>query len=259
MSNLAPKADKATPETNQGNNSGVGGGGGGFAPFSRLLKWWRHSSASRDSAPASSAQRNVGDTPEVCKESSIQPTVSTQQQSKNKNFLGNLGIGEYVAEMGGGFEEPDNNSPVGQKKFRSLIDISMSNLWVLDGAENGGAARDTAEAEPSPSPHSSGANSRKVSSSSPDKWPMSVLATIKRLVPNPPSPPNLVQFMDSPRTSAKLYENLETAFFRNQTEDRWTTPAYLITNCGQFQRGDMFNASRIFFFFFFRHFDSAGN
>ena len=99
-------------------------------PFSRFLKWCKHISMTRETPPPS----NSG------KSDSFDPNLSPvwHQQSGNigrkRGFVGPLGLGEYVDSMGGGFDELDlPSAPThGQGKSRSLIDISMSNLW---GAE----------------------------------------------------------------------------------------------------------------------------
>ncbi len=206
---------------------------GGFAAFTRIFRWWRHSSTSRDNAPQS-AQRKPSDAEP--KESPIRQ----QQVTRKKGFYGPLGIGEYVDSLGDGFEDPDTangGSPFPPKKSRSLIDISMSNLWGIDDEDAGVEDLESGHDE---TPLSSGTDSRKTSTTS-EKRP-SVLSTISRLVPLPATAPNLVQFMDSPLTSAHLYESMETTFFGN-SEDRWIMPAFVVTTCSQFQKGDMFNVS----------------
>ncbi|KAL5961637.1 Rho GTPase-activating protein gacX [Taenia solium] len=216
---------------NQSNNAGTGGGGG-LMPISRIIKWYRNLSTTREPVPPTTPGRVV--TVEQ------NPSSPLRQQSSNvgrkQGYMGFLGLGEYVDSMGGGFDEidPTNGSPQVQIKSRSLIDISMSNLWGED--EEIGPDGDGDEA---------GGNGswEKVQrpSISLERRP-TLLATISRLLPLPPTPPNLLQFMDSPSTSVNIYENTEITFF-GSSEDRWSTPAFVVTTCSRMQRGDLFNVS----------------
>uniref|UniRef100_A0A5K3EU57 Rho-GAP domain-containing protein n=1 Tax=Mesocestoides corti TaxID=53468 RepID=A0A5K3EU57_MESCO len=227
MSNLA-SIDKEN-STEPTNNVAAG-----LTAFTRLFKWWRHPSSSRETPPGTTTHGKVSDI-----EPRISPTRYHQQPppqqsthiSKKKDCLGYLGLGEYVDSMGGGFEDPDvtGGSPQPQGKSRSLIDISMSNLWGTEDEETDEAGQSG----------SSGPEESRKSSSTSERRP-TLLSSIARLIPYPPTAPNLVQFMDSPETSTELYENMETTFFGN-SEERWSMPALVITTCAHMQRGDMFN------------------
>ncbi|KAL5107064.1 Rho GTPase-activating protein 20 [Taenia crassiceps] len=214
---------------NQGNNTGTGGGGG-LMPISRFIKWYRNLSTTREPVPPTTPGRVVA----VDQNPSSPPCQQSSHAGRKQGYMGPLGLGEYVDSMGGGFDEIDitSGSPQVQIKSRSLIDISMSNLWGED--EEIGPDGDADEA---------GRNGswEKVQrpSISVERRP-TLLAIVSRLLPLLSTPPNLLQFMDSPSTSVNIYENTEITFF-GSSEDRWSTPAFVVTTCSRMQRGDLFN------------------
>lgn len=216
---------------NQSNNAGTGGGGG-LMPISRIIKWYRNLSTTREPVPPTTSGKVVP----LDQNLSSPPHQQSSHVGRKQGYTGPLGLGEYVDSMGGGFDEldPTNGSPQTQIKSRSLIDISMSNLWGED--EEIGPDGDGDEA----GRNGSWEKVRRPSISL-ERRP-TLLATISRLLPMPPTPPNLLQFMDSPLTSVNIYENAEITFF-GSSEDRWSTPAFVVTTCSRMQRGDLFNVS----------------
>lgn len=202
--------------------------------LNRIIKWCKHISATRETQPQTNPLKNMP--PEQ------RPSPPRYQQTghigKKRGFMGPLGLGEFVESMGGGFDEVDlaNGSPHVQQKSRSLIDISMSNLWGNedeDDIENDGDNNDQEIRVEKARKSSLSQRSRS-----------SLLNTISRLVPLPPTAPNLVQFLDNPSVSGNVYENMETTFFGN-SEDRWSTPAFVVSACSHMQKGDLFNVSHL--------------
>ncbi|VDM26563.1 unnamed protein product [Hydatigera taeniaeformis] len=215
----------------QSNTNGAGGGGG-LMPISRIIKWYRNLSTTRDSVPPTTQGKVVA----LDQNPSSPLHQLSSHAGRKQGYTGPLGLGEYVDSMGGGFDEtePPNGSPQAQVKSRSLIDISMSNLW---GEED--------ETGPDGDGDETGRNGSWEKVQRPSismERKSNLMATISRLLPLPPTPPNLLQFMDSPSTSANIYENTEITFF-GSSEDRWSTPAFVVTTCNRMQRGDLFNVS----------------
>ncbi|KAM7534106.1 hypothetical protein Aperf_G00000117880 [Anoplocephala perfoliata] len=201
-----------------------------LTPLNRIIKWYKHISATRETQPQTNLSKA---TPP---EQTLSPPryQQTGYVGKKRGFMGPLGLGEFVESMGGGFDDADlaNGSPHAQQKSRSLIDISMSNLWGNEDDEN-------IENDGDNNDHDISAEKfRKALPVQPSR--SSLLNTISRLVPIPPTAPNLVQFLDNPSVSGNVYENMETTFFGN-TEDRWSTPAFVVSACSQMLKGDLFN------------------
>ncbi|KAH9278368.1 Rho GTPase-activating protein 20 [Echinococcus granulosus] len=219
---------------NQGNNAGAGGGGG-LMPISRIIKWYRNISATRESAPPITSGKVVT----LDQNPSPPPHQRASYAGRKQGYTGPLGLGEYVDSMGGGFDEIDvaNGSPQVPIKSRSLIDISMSNLWGED--EEGDADGDGDGTGGNGNYEGGSWEKVRRPSMSRERRP-NLLTTISRLLPLSSTPSNLLQFMDSPSTSVNIYENTEITFF-GSLEDRWSTPAFVVTTCSRMQRGDLFN------------------
>nr|CDS25853.1 rho GTPase activating protein 20 [Hymenolepis microstoma] len=202
-------------------------------PFTRIIKWCKHLSQTRETPP----QMTQGKVVPLERKHSPPGNQQTGYVGKKREFMGPLGLGEFVESMGGGFDELDQPSvsPHIQVKSRSLIDISMTNLWGNEDEdsdiENGGVVENNEQ-------ENSIEKDRRVSFSQSTR--SSLLNTISRLVPLPPIAPNIVQFLDNPSVSGSVYESMETTFFGNN-EERWSTPAFVITACSQMQKGDLFN------------------
>ncbi|VDO00532.1 unnamed protein product [Rodentolepis nana] len=228
MSNLSSIDNEVT--TDQGNSSNQNTS---LMPFTRIIKWYKHISQTRETPP----QMTQGKVIPLERRFSPPANQQTGYVGKKREFMGPLGLGEFVESMGGGFDEPDqpNVSPQIQVKSRSLIDISMTNLWGDEEEDydiaNGGDVENNEQ-------ENSLEKERRVSFSQSNR--SSLLNTISRLVPLPPIAPNLVQFLDNPSVSGSVYESMETTFFGNN-EERWSTPAFVITACNQMQKGDLFN------------------
>lgn len=218
--------------SDQGNSSNQNAA---LMPFTRIIKWCKHISQTRETPPQMTPGKVISPEQKL----SSPGCQQTGYIGKKRGFMGPLGLGEFVESMGEGFDEPDqlNGSPHIQVKSRSLIDISMTNLWGNEDEdyeiENDGGGENNEQ-------ENIVEKDKKVSFSQPAR--SSLLNTISRLVPLPPIAPNLVQFLDNPSVSGNVYENMETTFFGN-TEDRWSAPAFAITACNQMQKGDLFNVS----------------
>lgn len=210
-----------------------------LTPITKIIKWCKHISQTREN-PSPVTQAKVIP---VEQKSSPPRYQQTGYVGRKRGFMGPLGLGEFVESMGEGFDELDhpNGSSQIPVKSRSLIDISMTNLWG-DEDDEGLENDDNGSSGPGENNEQEASlkNERKVSFSQPSR--SSLLSTISRLVPLPPIAPNLVQFLDNPSVSGNVYESTETTFFGN-TEDRWSAPAFLVTACSQMQRGDLFDVS----------------
>uniref|UniRef100_A0A0V0J7Q2 Uncharacterized protein n=1 Tax=Schistocephalus solidus TaxID=70667 RepID=A0A0V0J7Q2_SCHSO len=198
--------------------------------ISKIWKWLKHNSG-KDAAQTG----GMG----------VTPVDRKPGPAQKVGYYGNLGLGEYVGAIDDDFADDDEDESENiskAPKSRSLINISVSNLWASENTE---IVEIVVDRPPSDTPRS-----RKGSTATEGKISckrQSLLDVITRRISSAAPPPaSLVAMFDVPLQSlvSRLEENVETTSF-GATEERWSLPAYVLTNDLRFYPGEQFTLQRI--------------
>ncbi|VDM03221.1 unnamed protein product [Schistocephalus solidus] len=196
--------------------------------ISKIWKWLKHNSG-KDAAQTG----GMG----------VTPVDRKPGPAQKVGYYGNLGLGEYVGAIDDDFADDDEDESENiskAPKSRSLINISVSNLWASENTE---IVEIVVDRPPSDTPRS-----RKGSTATEGKISckrQSLLDVITRRISSAAPPPaSLVAMFDVPLQSlvSRLEENVETTSF-GATEERWSLPAYVLTNDLRFYPGEQFTVS----------------
>ncbi|KAL7056164.1 hypothetical protein AAHC03_021067 [Spirometra sp. Aus1] len=199
--------------------------------ISKIWKWLKHNSG-KDAGP-------TGATGAVPSERKSGPTLKV-------GYYGHLGLGEYVGAIDDDFVDDDEEEMSGiakPLKSRSLINISVSNLWA---GENTEIEEIVVERPPSDTPRSRKCSSTTEATTSIGCGRQSLLDIIARRISSAPPPVSLVALFELHLQLPlnRLGENVETTSF-GAPEERWGLPAYVLANDLRFHPGEQFTLHRL--------------